>query len=89
MVTCRRPGDRIVLPGLAGAKRVQDLLVDAKVPRDRRDAVPLLRSGGQVAWVVGLRVAAWARADAGAPGRLVEFLPDESRMHAVEGAVGA
>ena len=46
----RRPGDR-----LAGRrKKVQDLLVDAKVPRIERDAWPLVVSGDDVVAVPGV-----------------------------------
>jgi tRNA(Ile)-lysidine synthase len=49
-VRARRPGDR-----LAGRrKKVQDLLVDAKVPRDERDAWPLVVSGDEVVAVPGI-----------------------------------
>jgi tRNA(Ile)-lysidine synthase len=46
----RRPGDR-----LAGrSKKVQDLLVDAKVPRAERDGWPLVVCGDEVVAVPGL-----------------------------------
>jgi tRNA(Ile)-lysidine synthase len=46
----RRPGDR-----LAGRrKKVQDLLVDAKVPRRERDTWPLVVSDGEVVSVPGV-----------------------------------
>jgi tRNA(Ile)-lysidine synthase len=46
----RRPGDR-----LAGRrKKVQDLLVDAKVPRSERDGWPLVVSGDEVVAVPGV-----------------------------------
>ena len=49
-VRTRRPGDR-----LAGrSKKVQDLLVDAKVPRDERDEWPLVVSGDEVVCVPGI-----------------------------------
>ena len=49
-VRTRRPGDR-----LAGRRRkVQDLLVDAKVPRGERDAWPLVVSGDEVVAVPGV-----------------------------------
>jgi tRNA(Ile)-lysidine synthase len=52
----RRPGDRFHPSGLGGkSKKLQDLLVDAKVPRRRRDAVPLLCSGSEIIWVMGMR----------------------------------
>ena len=49
-------GDRFVPLGMGGRKKLQDFFVDAKVPRDQRGSVPLLVSGGQIAWVVGFRV---------------------------------
>ena len=49
-VRSRRPGDR-----LAGRrKKVQDLLVDAKVPRDERDGWPLVVAGDEVVAVPGV-----------------------------------
>jgi tRNA(Ile)-lysidine synthase len=49
-VRSRRPGDR-----LAGrSKKVQDLFVDAKVPRGDRDAWPLVVSGTEVVAVPGI-----------------------------------
>ncbi len=50
VVRTRRPGDR-----LAGRrKKVQDVLVDAKVPRAARDAWPMVVSGDEVVAVPGI-----------------------------------
>ena len=50
VVRTRRPGDR-----LAGrSKKVQDLFVDAKVPRGARDTWPLVVSGDEVVSVPGV-----------------------------------
>ena len=53
MVRSRRPGDRLRPLGLGGEKKLQDVLVDAKVPAAERDAVPLVCDEGGIAWVVG------------------------------------
>ena len=67
VVRTRRPGDR-----LAGrSKKVQDVLVDAKVPRAERDSWPLVVSGDEVVAVLGIveapgweeTVRAWKDAD--------------------------
>ncbi|MFQ6020189.1 MAG: tRNA lysidine(34) synthetase TilS, partial [Dehalococcoidia bacterium] len=52
----RRPGDRLRPLGLGGEKKVQDILVDAKVSAEERDAVPIVCSAWGVAWVVGHRI---------------------------------
>ena len=67
----RRPDDRIALGGMTGRKRLQDLFVDAKVPRGERDTRPVFRTERGVVWVAGLRVAGWAAAQ-GEPAVRVE-----------------
>ncbi len=64
VVRRRRPGDRLRPPGLGGSKKVQDILVDRKVPRWERDAVPVVASGERVLWLVGHAVDEQARASA-------------------------
>lgn len=51
----RRPGDRFHPLGAPGSRKLQDFLVDLKVPRGERDRVAVLESGGEIAWVVGYR----------------------------------
>ena len=53
VVRNRRPGDRLRPRGLAGrSKKLQDVLVDRKVPRQERDDVPLvLDTEGRILWV--------------------------------------
>ena len=50
----RRPGDVIRLPG--GTKKLSDLFIDKKIPREERDTVRLLASGGRVLWAEGVAV---------------------------------
>ena len=55
-VRTRRPGDRLQPQGLSsGSRKVQDLLVDAKISRFKRDLVPLVVAGPDVLWVAGVR----------------------------------
>jgi tRNA(Ile)-lysidine synthase len=49
-----RPGDRMRPLGLGGARALQDLFTDRKVPRERRRRVPVVVSGGRIAWVPGV-----------------------------------
>ncbi|HEX7365101.1 MAG TPA: tRNA lysidine(34) synthetase TilS [Dehalococcoidia bacterium] len=52
----RKPGDRFQPLGMRQIKKLQDFMVDAKIPRDWRDRVPLVSSGKQILWVVGYRI---------------------------------
>ena len=52
----RRSGDWFCPTGMGGkSKKLQDYFVDEKIPRHERDTVPILLSGKDVLWVVGLR----------------------------------
>jgi tRNA(Ile)-lysidine synthase len=54
IVRQRRPGDRLQPLGAPGRKKVQDVLVDRKVPKDDRDRVPIVTTEqGKFVWVAG------------------------------------
>ncbi len=56
LVRSRKNGDFLFPEGLDGRKKVQDLLVDAKIPREDRDSIPILTTAdGRIVWVLGLR----------------------------------
>jgi tRNA(Ile)-lysidine synthase len=53
-----RPGDRMRPRGGRGSRKLQDLMVDAKIPRERRRGLPVLAAGGgtgPILFVPGLR----------------------------------
>jgi tRNA(Ile)-lysidine synthase len=52
-VRSRQPGDRLRPLGLGGEKKLQDVFVDAKVPRQERDGVPIVVDDRGIVWVVG------------------------------------
>jgi tRNA(Ile)-lysidine synthase len=54
----RRPGDRFHPLGAPGTRKLQDVLVDRKVPARDRDAVPVVTArNGEIVWVGGLILA--------------------------------
>ncbi len=61
----RAPGERFQPLGMSRTKKLQDFMVNEKIPREWRGRVPLLVTPRGVAWVVGCRVAEWARAGQG------------------------
>ncbi len=61
LVRRRAGGDRMQPSGLDTPVRMQDILVNAKVPRRLRDALPVVESREGIAWLCGVRVAEWAR----------------------------
>jgi tRNA(Ile)-lysidine synthase len=59
-----RAGDRVHLTGV-GTRKLQDVLVDRKVPREARAALPVVMAGDVVLWVPGIVRSSAARAGAG------------------------
>jgi tRNA(Ile)-lysidine synthase len=53
VVRSRRPGDRLRPLGLGGEKKLQDVFVDAKAPREDREGVPVFADERGIVWVVG------------------------------------
>jgi tRNA(Ile)-lysidine synthase len=51
----RNDGDFFYPLGFGKRKKLQDFFVDQKVPRDERNRIPLIVSGGNILWVVGHR----------------------------------
>jgi len=51
-----REGDRMRPLGMTGTRKLSDILVDAKVPRRLRPAVPVVRDGDSIVWVAGVRM---------------------------------
>ena len=66
----RRPGLRMRPLGGRGTRKLQDIFVDARVPREERDGWPLVFAGERLAWIPGLAV------DADLAGR-----PGEDSLH--------
>ncbi|HEX75994.1 MAG TPA: tRNA lysidine(34) synthetase TilS [Dehalococcoidia bacterium] len=52
----RKPGDRFQPLGMSQIKKLQDFMVDVRIPRTWRGRVPLVCSGEQILWVVGWRI---------------------------------
>jgi len=72
-----RPGDRMTPLGSAGSRKLQDILVDRRVPARLRPRIPVVEAAGTILWLCGLVVS-----EAGRIG------PDtESLLHLSIGAV--
>ena len=70
LVRQRLPGDRFQPLGMVNHKKLQDFFTDARVPRPWRDRVPLMVTQQGIAWVVGYRIANWAKVAPGDSGEL-------------------
>lgn len=55
VVRNRRQGDYIFLKGLSGKKKLKDVFIDNKVPREQRQTIPLVAKESEILWIVGMR----------------------------------
>ena len=52
----RRPGDRFQPLGLSQPKKVNQFMIDGKIPRAWRQRIPIVSSPEHILWVVGWRI---------------------------------
>ena len=54
IVRSTRPGDRVRPLGMRGSRKLQDIFVDRKLPRDERWSLPVVEAAGEILWVPGV-----------------------------------
>jgi tRNA(Ile)-lysidine synthase len=52
-----RPGDRIRPLGFSGSRKLKDIFMELRLPRELRRVWPVVVAGAQVVWVPGYRIA--------------------------------
>ncbi|MGE5628202.1 MAG: tRNA lysidine(34) synthetase TilS [Solirubrobacterales bacterium] len=52
----RKNGDKFSPLGISGHKKLKDVFIDMKVPREERDRIPLICFGDEIAWIVGYKI---------------------------------
>lgn len=51
----KKDGDRIIPTGMKGEKKVKEILINEKIPKERRDKLPLILYNGEIVWIGGVR----------------------------------
>ena len=52
----RQEGDKFSPIGMNGSKKLKDLFMDLKIPREKRDNIPLLCFDEHIGWIIGYRI---------------------------------
>ncbi|MGB8453395.1 MAG: tRNA lysidine(34) synthetase TilS [Anaerocolumna sp.] len=55
-IRTRKEGDFIQIDSAGRRKKLKSLFIDEKVPREKRDLLPLLADGAHIIWVIGGRM---------------------------------
>ena len=56
IVRSRKPGDRLRPLGMKGTKKVKDVFIDKKIPKEIRDLIPIVCSGEDIIWLPGITI---------------------------------
>lgn len=64
-------GDRMQPCGMTGHKKIKDLFMDLKIPRQERSRIPLFFAQGELFWVAGIRISTSVSADSSTSQRLI------------------
>ncbi|MGF6907053.1 tRNA lysidine(34) synthetase TilS [Fusobacterium sp. PH5-44] len=54
-VRYKREGDKIVPIGMSSAKKLKEIFINEKIPRDERGLIPLITYKDEIVWVVGVK----------------------------------
>lgn len=52
----RQEGDRFSPLGMKGSKKLKDIFIDLKIPREKRDTIPLLCFDQDISWIMGYKI---------------------------------
>jgi len=52
----RKDGDRITPLGMKGSKKLKDIFIDMKIPKEKRDEIPLIQFNDDISWIVGIKM---------------------------------
>lgn len=73
----RRPGDRVQPLGHGKPSRLKEILIDNRVPRTERDALPLLTAAGRIVWVPGVMLDEECRLGSERETWIAEWVPSQ------------
>lgn len=51
----KKDGDRIIPTGMKGEKKVKEILINEKIPKERRDKLPLILYNDEIVWIGSVR----------------------------------
>lgn len=56
LIRKRIDGDKIIPLGMKGTKKLKDIFIDMKIPKDEREYIPILCFDEKIAWIIGIKI---------------------------------
>ena len=63
VVRNRRRGDKFQPLGMTGTKKIKDFFIDERVPREKRDTIPIIADQEDIIWIAGYRMSECYKVD--------------------------
>lgn len=54
-IRSRHDGDRMIPIGMTSEKKVKDILINEKIPKEKRDTIPLILYNEEIVWIAGIK----------------------------------
>lgn len=61
----RQTGDYLTINNKGQKKKLKEFMIEEKIPRDRRDLIPVIAEGAHVLWLIGYRISAYYKVSEG------------------------
>jgi tRNA(Ile)-lysidine synthase len=52
----RRPGDSMIPCGMRGSKKIKDIFIDLKIPKEERESKLIIADDENIIWLEGYRI---------------------------------
>lgn len=56
LIRKRIDGDKIIPLGMKGTKKLKDIFIDMKIPKEEREHIPILCFDEKIAWIIGIKI---------------------------------
>lgn len=56
VIRYRKNGDKIIPLGLRGTKKVKDVFINLKIPKEKRDFIPIIQFGEDIGWIIDVAI---------------------------------
>lgn len=54
-IRARKEGDKILPIGMENYKKIKDIMINSKIPKEERDKIPVILLDDEIVWVAGVR----------------------------------
>lgn len=53
-IRVRKEGDKIVPLGMKSSKKIKEIFINKKIPKEKREVIPIIEKEGEIVWILGV-----------------------------------